>query len=415
MRIAIYTQNLSGLAGIERVVREHLRIFPAHGAECLVFGEARCEHVVPLRGEARRAAVRALLEAFRPDVCLLHGVSHEGVGDDAAVLKALGIPSVAVCHFSFPSAILLDGDEAANRIFLRGARLCDAVATVSAIDAQWWRALGLRAFHVQNPFVHPKMNAGRALRRGEATVKRALWVGRTAQQKQPSAALAAFAGVSRTLPEARLTMVGGSAKGWRPYAKMARRLGIADKVEFLPARDDLADLWASADLHLLTSVTESFCLVLAEAKAWGIPTAMFDIPFLELTESKKGLIVAPQGDTEALARGIIRVFTDDAYRAWLGHEASESLAPFNDDAVWAGWERLFDALRTGQGGTEVSPEVRTIVAQQTFAWDDFCARNLWALGLTRDWSLLTHTTLRPIARLASALVRALRAAKAFLR
>ena len=62
MRIAIYTQNLSGLAGIERVVREHLRIFPTHGAECLVFGEAGCDYVVPARGEARRAAAAARAE-----------------------------------------------------------------------------------------------------------------------------------------------------------------------------------------------------------------------------------------------------------------------------------------------------------------------------------------------------------------
>ena len=206
-------------------------------------------------------------------------------------------------------------------------------------------------------------------------------------------------------------MVGGTAKGWRPYAKMARRLGIADKVDFLAARDDLSDLWAEADLHLLTSVTESFCLVLAEAKAWGIPTAMFDIPFLELTESKKGLIVAPQGDTDALAQGVIRALSDDDYRERLGREAAESLAPFTDEAVWASWARLFEALRTGQGGTEVSPEVRTIVAQQTFAWDNFCARNQWALDLTRDWSLLTHTSLRPFARFVSAAIRLLRAAK----
>lgn len=414
MRIAIYTGNLSGLAGIERVVREHLRIFASHGAVCEVFGEAGCAHCVPARGIARREAVRALLEAFHPDVCLLHGVSHVGVGDDVATLRELGIPVVAVCHFSFPSALLLDGDEGANRVFLRGARLCDAVATVSSIDARWWRAAGCRAFHVQNPFVHPKMNPGRVSARVSAP-RHALWVGRQAQQKQPSAALAAFAAVTRAVPEAHLTMVGGSQKGWGPLRRKARALGIERQVTFLPARDDLSELWDWADFHLLSSVTESFCLVLAEAKARGLPTVMFEIPFLELVGDGRGLLTAPQGDVRGLAEAMLRLMREPGLCERLGAEAKESLADFNDDAVWESWQRLFAALRTGEGGREVASDLRTVVAQTMAAWDNFCDRNLWAVSFAREWSLLTHTSWRPIARGVASLVRAVRALKARLR
>ncbi len=414
MKVAIYTSNLTGLAGIERVVREHLRIFHDHDVATLTFGEVGCDVNVPIKGEARQACVRRALESFAPDVCLLHGVSHVGFNDDITVLKALCIPSVAVCHFSFPSALLLDGDEDANRVFFKGAHQCDVIATVSAIDTMWWRAMGCRAFHVQNPFVHPKMNAERNLG-GQKPPRSALWVGRQAQQKQPRAALAAFAEVIRAVPDAHLTMVGGSQKGWGLYCKLAEQLGIAQHVTFLPARDDIAALWNSADFHLLSSITESFCLVLAEAKAWGKPTIMFDIPFLELTETKRGLLVAPQGDVDGLAKQMIRIMTEPGLCERLGAEATESLSAFNDDAVWASWDQLFAALKTGEGGYEVAPELKTVVSQITVAWDNFCERNLWAVDFSRNWQLLFKTSWKPMAKAMLVGVVGVRKIKASLR
>lgn len=409
MRILIYTQNLNGLAGIERVVREHLRIFAAHGAECTVFGEAGCEHNLPPKGVERRKALSELVQQVNPDVCLLHGVSHEGSEDDVAVLRACDVPTVAVCHFSFPSALLLDGDEVANRNFLRGAKSCNLVATVSAIDAQWWCALGCRALHTQNPFVHPTVAS---VARAQRIPRQALWVGRVAPQKKPERALAVWAEVVKSVPDAQLTMIGGDTKSWRGLKKLARKLSVANNVTFLPAQDDLSALWQSADIHLLTSVTESFCLVLAEAKAWGLPTAMFEIPFLELVESGKGLVARPQGDIDGLAEGIIDLMQHPDKCRRLGEEAKASLESFNDEAVWQSWQRVFDALRTGQGGTEVSPEVRMIVSQMNLAWDDFCDRNLWAVTFVRDWRLLCRCSWYPVANVIASLVRWVRWVKA---
>lgn len=375
MKLAIYTHNLADLGGIERVVREHLRIFAERGAECKVFGEANCEIVLPVVGNGRKTKLKEFLLEFKPDYLILHGVAHPAAKEDIKIAKELGIKTIVVCHFSFPSAMLLDRDELANRNFLEGVRGADMVATVSAIDAKWWRALGCRAMHVQNPFVHPK-NAEVIRRSGDSGTMNLLWVGRNAEPKQPKVALAAFARLAEKVPEVHLTMVGGSDEGWNAIRKEAKKLGLANKVTCLGQRDDLNELWDKADLHLLTSVTESFCLVLAEAKAKGIPTAMFEIPFLELTESKKGLVLAPQGDVEGLVDKIAAVLSDREELNKLGKEAKESLAPFNDDAVWASWQKIFAALKSGEDGYEVSEDLKTIVTQQFFAWNRFCDKHL---------------------------------------
>lgn len=402
MKILMYLQNPSGLGGIERVARELTRIFAAHGAETRVFCDRGGPNAMPSAGPRREQAVEALVAAFRPDVAILHGVPHAGFEYDLAVFRRRGVPVVAICHFSFPSAMLLDGDERANDDFLARARRCDLVATVSAIDAQWWRALGCRALHVQNPFVPPGKNPEPSRRSREAGTTNLLWVGRNAEPKQPSAALAAFARAVRDAPGLRLTMVGGSDAGWAAIRAEARRLGLADKVTCLGERDDLSALWAEADVHLLTSVTESFCLVLAEAKAHGVPTAMFEIPFLELVADGRGIVTAPQGDVDGLGRALAGLASDAAKRRALGAEAKASLAAFNDEAVWASWQRVFAALASGEGGRE-KPDAAfaTVVAQEFFAWHRFCEKNLWAVQLVRDAAKLTGglVTLRALARL----------------
>ena len=417
MRIAIFIRNLSVLAGIERVAYEQTRIFSAHGAECLLCGDAGEGNVLPVNGEARRIALERLLGDFRPDVFILHFFMHAGFEDDIAVCRKLGVKTVVVSHFSFPSPLLLPCDGYANiyRDFYAAAKKCDVASTVSAVDAQWWRGMGIRTLHVLNPFVHPAVNAGNTERHGEATVRHVLWVGRQSHEKQPELALSAFAEVLKQVPDAQLKMVGGANKYWKPMRKLANKLGIKAHVDFLAARKDLDELWDWADLHLLSSVTESFCLVLAEAKARGVPTVMFEIPFLELVQSGKGILVAPQGDTHALAQQMIRMMTEDGLCNRLGQEARDSIAPFNDNEVWESWGKVFKALETGEGGYEVSPEVRTIVSQMIFAWSNFCDRNLWAVQFVDEWRRLFHFSFKPIARCLFAIVGGIRRLKAYVR
>lgn len=416
MNIGMFSEQLVFSGGVERVVRELFRIFDGHGCRgwaCCSSGVSQQDIGILPAGPERLPYFRELIRRERPDCFVFHYVREATTALELIeVLREEGVPCVAVAHASFPSPLLLDNDEAYNRVFLTWCRQCDLVATVSAIDAQWWRALGCRALHVQNPFVHPSVTV---TDRSGRLPRKALWVGRVAPPKKPERALAVWAEVVKSLPDAQLTMIGGDTKSWRGLKKLARKLGVANNVTFLSAQDDLSVLWQAADIHLLTSVTESFCLVLAEAKAWGIPTAMFEIPFLELVGAGQGLITRPQGDVDGLAAGIVELMQHPDQCRRLGAEAKASLEPFNDEAVWQSWQRVFDALKTGQGGTEIAPEVKTIVSQVNFAWDDFCDRNLWAVTFTRNWQLLCRGSWRPMAKLVASLVRLVRRVKAMLR
>ncbi|MBN2130799.1 MAG: glycosyltransferase family 4 protein [Sedimentisphaerales bacterium] len=71
------------------------------------------------------------------------------------------------------------------------------------------------------------------------------------------------------LSKTRLYVVGAGEK--RPYARQAAQLGVADRVIFLGARDDVPRLLLSADLLVHPAYHENTGTVLLEALASGLP------------------------------------------------------------------------------------------------------------------------------------------------
>jgi D-inositol-3-phosphate glycosyltransferase len=105
------------------------------------------------------------------------------------------------------------------------------------------------------------------------------FVGRLQPLKAPDVAVKTLAVLTRGCPDldVELLVVGGpSGNGMdepRQLARLARELGVADRVRFEPARpnDQLATVYQASDLLLVPSRSESFGLVALEAQACGTP------------------------------------------------------------------------------------------------------------------------------------------------
>lgn len=133
---------------------------------------------------------------------------------------------------------------------------------------------------------------------GEAMV---LVVGRLAKEKNLELALAAFAALRA--PAARLVIVGDGPEREHLVA-LAARAGIAQDTHFageLP-RAELPDAYASADVFLFTSRSETQGLVLAEALAAGLPVVAVDTPATRDVLGSAGAVVAE--DAERLAEAL---------------------------------------------------------------------------------------------------------------
>lgn len=134
-----------------------------------------------------------------------------------------------------------------------------------------------------------------------AATKLVLAVGRLGREKNIELALDAFARVAES--GARFAIVGeGPHRG--ALERRALRLGIAERTIFAGefAREDLPDVYASADAFVFTSSSDTQGLVLVEALAAGAAVIAVDTPQTRDVIGAGGLICAD--DATALARAL---------------------------------------------------------------------------------------------------------------
>ncbi len=135
---------------------------------------------------------------------------------------------------------------------------------------------------------------------------------RLRRYKSLDVALAAFARVRARLPRARLLLMGRGPDEAR-LRRLARRLGVADAVEFtgwMPW-DDLVRTLHRAHVFLNPSPKEGWGLTVVEANACGLPTVASDRPGLRdsVRDGETGFLV-PYGDAEAMAAAALRLLED---------------------------------------------------------------------------------------------------------
>ncbi|GJG86442.1 hypothetical protein tb265_16230 [Gemmatimonadetes bacterium T265] len=135
----------------------------------------------------------------------------------------------------------------------------------------------------------------------------------------------------------------------------ARTLGIADRVRFLGARDDVPALLAASDLFVLPSLFEGLPLSVLEAMAARTPVIATRIGGTDeaVVDGETGLLVPPR-DPEALAAAIRRLLGDPALARRLaaaGHarvhrEFSVATMTAQTEAVY---DAILDARRSRAG------------------------------------------------------------------
>ena len=106
------------------------------------------------------------------------------------------------------------------------------------------------------------------------------------------------------------------------FADQVRRLELDNRVIVREKVTDIEDYLQAADLGIITSETESFCLSILEAMCFACPSVAMRVGGIPevIEEGVSGLLV-PFGDTDALARSVESLIQDPARRAALGRAA----------------------------------------------------------------------------------------------
>jgi 1,2-diacylglycerol 3-alpha-glucosyltransferase len=150
-----------------------------------------------------------------------------------------------------------------------------------------------------------------------------LYVGRLAKEKNVELLL-------RTLRVARgrglQLVIAGDGPHRAELERQARLGGVDASVHFLGfvARDQLPDLYASADAFVMPSTTETQGLVLAEALAAGAYVIAVDAPQNRDVLGNAGILVPPSAD--AFAQALATVSTGERPGAAQAREAASRFA-----------------------------------------------------------------------------------------
>ena len=151
---------------------------------------------------------------------------------------------------------------------------------------------------------------------------RLLWQGRALWWKCPDLALEVLAGAVRAGVRAELTMVGDwSGEMGAALKDRAARLGIADRVTFLPGmkRDAFLALQAEHHAFLATSLHDSGGIPLIEAQARGLPCLTLGLGGNRVAAcSDAGVPDGGSGPAEFVSRSVACLKKwQDAPGAWL--------------------------------------------------------------------------------------------------
>ncbi len=292
----------------------------------------------------RQSRVNAAVAAFGPT--LLHAATEFGVGmAGRRAARTLGVPFVSSYHTSFSAyakfynlGLLARPGWAFLRWFHNsGLRTyCPTHSIVDDVNAEGFTNTTVWSRGVDTERFSPRFRSAELRSRigasdGTLVVS---YIGRVAAEKGLDVAMAAI----RLANEARPGQIKFMGVGDGPYESELRRL--APVGSWLPGKllgDSLSEAFASGDVFLFPSTTDTFGNVLLEAMASGLPVVGADVgPTREQLAPAGGWLVRP-GDAAGFAKALIALVDDRALVA----AARERALAFAASKTWAAvWDTL---------------------------------------------------------------------------
>lgn len=165
-------------------------------------------------------------------------------------------------------------------------------------------------------------------------------VGRVYWIKNQIELVRAFASVAQRHPDAALLLVGSG--DYAALEELARSLGIEDRLRILPAREDVADVFAAMDLLVHAAIAESFAMVIIEAMAMARPVVSTPVGIApEVVHDGETGVLAVDGRAGSLAAALERMFELRSRWPRMGQAARRCAECFPASAMVAAYEREY--------------------------------------------------------------------------
>ena len=150
----------------------------------------------------------------------------------------------------------------------------------------------------------------------------------------------AMAEILKEIPDALLTIVAPSHP--ESLKTLTKKLNIEQSVTWIRFTQDISVYYLNTSVLLVTSVSESFPMVMNEGKAHGLPIVSFDIDYSP--SFQKGVITVDMFNYTLMGREAAKLLKDYEYRKKMGREAKLSLDIYNNNDTIKMWDNLFQSL-----------------------------------------------------------------------
>lgn len=283
-------------------------------------------------------SVNRLLSEVQPSIIHSHTSNAGLIG--RIVARARGVPTIYTAHgWQFAPGVPAWHRGASLVAEVAMGRISDRIITVSNFDRRL--ALRMRVAHADRIVTVHNGVPDRASDIGHRSSgePRLIMVARFAKQKDHTTLLRSLAGIS--LPwSLQLVGDGPLLEATRDFANS---LGIADRVTFLGARDDVPALLAQSDIFVLASRWEGLPVSIIEAMRAALPVVTTDTGGCdELVEDGECGYLVPVGDETCMRARLTALIGDAGLRERLGRSARASYqANFTDARMLSATDAVY--------------------------------------------------------------------------
>lgn len=299
-----------------------------------------CERINRDNYHIRATALSRIIREYKVDAIVYHAWVLNLMLWDEITIKASGAAFVSHCHNIFSIGILRSWDNYKNVV--APYLLADAVVTLSKVDQAFWRHYNNNVFEVINPFPD-RIEEWETTTGGNHDI---LWLGRLSNEKRPQDALQILKYVKDQVSDAKLHIVGDNKdpRFMNDLKAKIDELKLQDSVILHGFHREVKPFYQNATVFLLTSEYEGYSLVLQESKLAGVPCVTYELPYLTLCRSERGMISVGQRNIEEAGEAIVKLLTDHEEWKRYSYEARAHIEELYGYDFRKKWNEIIGSL-----------------------------------------------------------------------
>lgn len=168
--------------------------------------------------------------------------------------------------------------------------------------------------------------------------------------------------IARIRPRESFKLVILAGGSFTPFVDDVHRLELEDRIVVRENILEIEDYLQAADLGLITSENESFCLSILEAMFFGCPSVATNVGGIpEVVQDGVTGSLVPFGDADQLARAVEKLIQNVTLREELVRNAkSQAKEKFSADVIIPRYEKLYRSLfENGRDNSVLCGEAKT--------------------------------------------------------